>query len=174
MTTDPRMLRPSGPWRALNLVAGAGAWAGALCVLGILVSYAVEVFMRYLLNAPTAWASDFVKYFLCGAVFLAMPLLTREGAHVSVTVLKGKLPAPVESAAIRLGLLISAAVCLLVGWLAFRQAVYNFARGIDTMSLVAIPKWIVAAPIAYGFLLSGLVLLAQAARLDRRGAALVR
>ncbi|NIY94866.1 MAG: TRAP transporter small permease subunit [Rhodobacteraceae bacterium] len=168
MTTEPRTPGPSGPWRALDLVVGLGAWAGALCVVGILASYSIEVFMRYLLNAPTAWASDFVKYFLCGAVFLAMPLLTRDGAHVSVTVFKGRLPAGIEAMAVRLGLLISAVVCLMVGWLALQQTLYNYERGIDTMSLIAIPKWIVAAPIAYGFLMSGLVLLAQLVRADHR------
>ncbi|MGR3825653.1 MAG: TRAP transporter small permease [Salipiger marinus] len=166
MTTEPQAPPPSRAWRLLDIVVGLGAWAGALCVTGILVSYSIEVFMRYLLNAPTSWASDFVKYFLCGAVFLAMPQLTREGAHVSVTVFKGKLPARSEALAARLGLLISAAVCLLVGWLALEQTIYNFSRGIDTMSLIAIPKWIVAAPITFGFVVSGLVLLAQVLRLD--------
>lgn len=167
MTTEPRRPKSSEAWQALDLFVWLGAWAGALCVVGILASYSIEVFMRYLLDAPTSWASDFVSYFLCGGVFLIMPQLTRDGAHVAVTVFHGKLPARVETTAVRFGLLISAAVCLFVGWLATQQVIYNFSRGIDTMSLVAIPKWIVLAPIAFGFAVSGVVLLAQLVRLDR-------
>lgn len=144
--------------RVLRAIALAGAFAGGLCVLAILASYSTEVFMRYALDAPTAWASDSVKYFLCGAIFLTMPQLTIEGSHVAVTVFAEKIPATLERYAVPVGLCMSAGTCFFVGWLAFQQVQYNFVRGIDTMSLVAVPKWVVTAPIAYGFIVSGLVL----------------
>ena len=148
---------------AVNGIAFLGSGLGALCVFAILVSYSIEVFLRYVLSAPTSWASDYVTYFLCGSVFLTMPLLTLEGSHVAVTVLQGRLPAAVERFAISLGLAVSAGTCLFVGWLALKQTHYNFVRGIDTMSLAAVPKWIIAAPIAFGFILSGVILLLQLA-----------
>lgn len=157
---------------AVNGIVLLGSGLGALCVLAILGSYSIEVFMRYMLSAPTSWASDYVTYFLCGSVFLTMPHLTREGSHVAVTVLQGRLPADVERLAVSLGLAISAATCLFVGWLALKQTHYNFVRGIDTMSLAAVPKWIIAAPIAFGFIMSGIILVLQLATLiSKRGEA---
>ncbi|MBW3097255.1 TRAP transporter small permease [Pseudohoeflea coraliihabitans] len=149
----------NGVERVVFGIAFLGAGAGGLCVVAILACYSIEVFMRYVLNAPTSWASDYVTYFLCASVFLTMPQLTREGSHVAVTVLQSSLPAVILRLAIPIGLSISAFICFFVGWLALKQTHYNFVRGIDTMSLAAVPKWTVAAPIAYGFLLSGIVLL---------------
>jgi C4-dicarboxylate transporter, DctQ subunit len=146
---------------AVNGIVLLGSGLGAFCVFAILVSYSIEVFMRYMLSAPTSWASDYVTYFLCGSVFLTMPHLTREGSHVAVTVLQGRLPAAAERLAVILGLAVSAATCLFVGWLALKQTHYNFVRGIDTMSLAAVPKWMIAAPIAFGFILSGVILVLE-------------
>lgn len=157
MPTDPRFSLLHRLMHFIDRVVMAGMYAAGLCVAGILASYSTEVFMRYLLDSPTSWASDFVKYFLCGAVFLAMPQLTRDGSHVAVNVLKGRLPIVLERMAVKAGLAITAMTCFAVGWLAVAQTLYNFNRDIETMSLVAIPKWVVSAPIAYGFIISGVV-----------------
>lgn len=152
---------------AVRAVEGA-VWAGAILsgasVVAILLCYLIEVFMRYGLNAPTAWASDFVTFFLCSATFLIMPRITSEQGHVAISVLAGRLPPMVETLGIRAGLLITGIICFYVGWLAADQTSYNYVRGIATLSVVPVPKWLIMAPIVYGFVMSGVVLLIQLVR----------
>ena len=150
--------------RAVDVAVWAGTVLAGLSIVAILVCYLVEVFMRYALNAPTAWASDFVTYFLCAATFLIMPRITTEGGHVAISVLAGRLPPALEIWAVRAGGLITAAICFYVGWLAVDQTMYNYERGIATLSVVPVPKWMVMAPIVFGFALSGIVLLIQLVR----------
>jgi TRAP-type mannitol/chloroaromatic compound transport system permease small subunit len=76
---------PMNGQRALRAIEGISYWSGKafswlIVVLTLVVS--VEVFKRYILNAPTAWIFDFnnmlygTLFMMCGAYGLAL------GAHV--------------------------------------------------------------------------------------------
>lgn len=157
--------------RAVDGIVWAGAILAALSIVAILVCYLVEVFMRYALNSPTAWASDFVTFFLCGATFLIMPRITAEGGHVAISLIAGKLPPVIEAWGLRAGLLVTSVICFYVGWLAADQVSYNYVRSIATLTVVPVPKWIVMAPIVYGFTFSGVVLIMHLVRYRSGGAA---
>ena len=40
---------------------------------------------RYFLNAPLNWSGDISGYLLCACAFLALPKVTKDGAHVAIT-----------------------------------------------------------------------------------------
>jgi len=61
----------------------------AIGLISIVVFYVYEVITRYVFDSPTAWVSDFVSYTLCISVFLALPKVTQDRAHVAVTILVG-------------------------------------------------------------------------------------
>ena len=73
--------------KALDFISYVAAALAAIGLALITGSYIFEVFSRYVLASPTAWASDFVGYALCAVTFLALPQVTRDKAHVAVSIL---------------------------------------------------------------------------------------
>ncbi|AJE46812.1 TRAP dicarboxylate transporter subunit DctQ [Celeribacter indicus] len=125
----------------------------------IVASFAYEVVMRYFFNAPTRWASDLVSFLLLSAVFLAAPWLTREGGHVSITLLPDLLPEAWSRRIVAAGFLAAAAVCLWAGWIVAGEVRILYARGTMTLSAVPAPKWWFTALILFGFVNSALYFL---------------
>ncbi|MGR3376292.1 TRAP transporter small permease [Salipiger abyssi] len=123
--------------------------SGALAV--IVASFAYEVVMRYFFNAPTRWASDLVSFLLLSSVFLAAPWLTREGGHVSITLLPDLLPAKWSRRVVSAGFLVATVVCLWAGWIIAGEVRILFQRGTMTLSAVPAPKWWFTALILFGF-----------------------
>ncbi|MBK0398873.1 TRAP transporter small permease subunit [Limibaculum sp. M0105] len=58
--------------RAIRFIDRLTAWFGkafAWCILGMTLGISYEVFVRYVLNAPTSWAFD-LSYMMYGALFM--------------------------------------------------------------------------------------------------------
>jgi TRAP-type mannitol/chloroaromatic compound transport system permease small subunit len=76
---------PMNPQRFLRVIDQVSYWSGkgfAWLIMALTLVVSVEVFKRYILNAPTAWIFDFnsmlygTLFMMCGAYALAL------GAHV--------------------------------------------------------------------------------------------
>src|SRR5687767_2171950 len=82
-------------WRKLvglhDAITAASFAASAIVLAAIAFSFCYEVVARYFFAAPTSWANAFVSYFLCAAIFLAVPELTRRRAHVAINLLLDRL-----------------------------------------------------------------------------------
>jgi TRAP-type C4-dicarboxylate transport system permease small subunit len=147
-------------WRKLASLHDAitvASFSAAAAVLGaIAFSFCYEVAARYFFGAPTSWANAFVSYFLCAAIFLAVPELTRRRAHIAINLLIDRLSpagAAVLNAIIHLA---GAAACFLATWITANSTLDQYFLGIDTISTYPIPKWWVSIFIPYGMLSSGL------------------
>jgi TRAP-type mannitol/chloroaromatic compound transport system permease small subunit len=101
-------------------------WSGkvfAWLIVGLTLVVSVEVFKRYILNAPTAWIFDFnnmiygTLFMMCGAYALA------QGAHVRADFVYGRL-APRTQAALDLTLYF---LFFIPGILALIYAGYDYA-----------------------------------------------
>jgi len=137
----------------LGLVLGTGA-------LGLIVaSYGYEVGARYLFNAPTEWASEFVPYLLCASVFLMMPEMTRSGAHVAVTVVIENAPRHTANILERLTLLFGFLACALAGWISLDENVRQIVNDVQLLGTYIIPKWWVSTLITYGLISSAVYFL---------------
>lgn len=58
--------------RVIFVIDSLSTWVGkafAWCILVLTFAYTYEVFVRYILNAPTAWAFD-ISYIMYGAMFM--------------------------------------------------------------------------------------------------------
>ena len=113
--------------RFLLFIDLLSAWVGKcfgwlILILTLAVSY--EVFMRYLLNAPTTWAFD-ISYITYGALFLMAGAytLSRNG-HVRADVLYRLWPARVQGTVD----LILYLLFFFPGVIAFIWAGWNFAK----------------------------------------------
>jgi TRAP-type C4-dicarboxylate transport system permease small subunit len=142
-----------------DAVTSATFAAAAAVLAAIAVSFCYEVAARYFFGAPTSWANAFVSYFLCAAIFLAIPELTRRRAHVAINLLIDRLGAGGAIQLNRLVRLAGAAACLLAAWFTGNATLDQFYLGIDTISAYPVPKWWVSIFIPYGMLSSGLYFL---------------
>ena len=87
--------------KALDTVTEWAAALAAACVGLTAVAYVVEIVARYALNSPLNWSADLGSYMLCASVFLALPKVTAEGSHPSISFAVDRLvarPMPVTRA----------------------------------------------------------------------------
>jgi TRAP-type mannitol/chloroaromatic compound transport system permease small subunit len=87
----PRLRQPSQRYLAvIRVIDAVTQWTGylfALIVAPLIIANVVEVFMRYVMNAPTSWALDvttmsFGALFMLGAAYALL-----KGAHVRTDML---------------------------------------------------------------------------------------
>jgi TRAP-type mannitol/chloroaromatic compound transport system permease small subunit len=111
----------------LYFIDSLSAWVGkafAWCILVLTFAYSYEVFVRYLLNDPTAWAFD-MSYIMYGALFMLAGAYTlSRDAHVRGDVIFRLWPSRVQ-AMIELVLII---VFLVPGMLALIYAGFDYAQ----------------------------------------------
>ncbi len=142
-------------------VTAVGFAGGALSVAVIAGSFWYEVTARYFFNAPTNWAYDFASYALCPMIFLSIPEMARQRAHIVVAYLVDALPEQRRVLIGRLVLLAAALVCLAAAWITGAETWRQYARGVETITAWPIQKWIISIFIPYGLLSSGLHFLRQ-------------
>ena len=113
--------------RLVRTIDQVSYWSGKVCawlIVALTLVVCVEVFKRYILNAPTAWIFDFnnmlygTLFMMCGAYTLA------QGGHVRADFVYGRLQ-PRTQAALDLALYI---LFFVPGILALIYAGYDYAR----------------------------------------------
>ncbi|MGO1080892.1 TRAP transporter small permease subunit [Inquilinus sp. CA228] len=80
--------------RFLHLVDGVSTWVGkaaAWLIIGLMALICVEVFKRYLLNAPTAWIFDASNMFYGSLFMLAGAYTLAQNGHVRGDFLYGSM-----------------------------------------------------------------------------------
>jgi TRAP-type C4-dicarboxylate transport system permease small subunit len=73
----------------------------ALAVVLFLAMFAAilaQVFMRYVLNAPLVWTDELAQYLFVWVAFLGWALAARRRAHIAITMVTDRLPAPARLA----------------------------------------------------------------------------
>ena len=137
--------------RGLEAVAEIAAKAAALCVAASALCYAAEVVARYVLSAPLNFSGDVSSYLLCACIFLALPKVTGDGAHVAITFVAEWLPGRRRAAYMRALQFVTGVVCLLVAGFVAWVGYDLYRSGVLTSQATQIPKWIVAALAVFGF-----------------------
>lgn len=97
--------------RALDRLDLAAKWLVIAAMAAMIAVVSVQVALRYLLNTSLDWSDEVSRLLFVWAIFLAIPLGIREGAHVGIDLLVGRLPAPARRA---LGLAMSLAAAVLM------------------------------------------------------------
>ena len=133
------------------------SFVAASALLGIIfIEYCLEVVLRYLLNAPTSWGGELISYAQCASVFLVMPMLTKMGSHVAITIIIEKLPSRIAGLVSWFLNLISAVICLMVAWFGFDENLREYIEDVQLMRVHPVPQWWVSIFITYGFLMSAI------------------
>lgn len=105
MQTATRLLR------LVDLAAGAVVSA---CMAVMVMVISAQVFMRYVLNSSFDWADEIARLTFVSAVFLAIPLGIREGAHVGITIIVQYLPPKMQDLLRRVLCLVAAMMLVVV------------------------------------------------------------
>ena len=127
--------------KALDAVTEAGAMLAAACVGLTAVAYVVEIVARYVFNAPLNWSADFGSYMLCAGVFLALPKVTAEGAHPSISFAVDRLVGATHARYTRLLISITALVVAIVCVFVAQEAWVQYQRETLTSMANQIPRW---------------------------------
>jgi TRAP-type mannitol/chloroaromatic compound transport system permease small subunit len=135
-------------------VGHAFAW----CIVILTFGTSYEVFVRYLLNAPTDWAFDFSYILYGGLFFMAGAYTLSRGGHVRADMFSRLWPIRVQ-AGVELFLYIT---CFFPGVLAMVISGWNYSfdsfriREMSINSPIGIPIWQIKMMIPFG---AGLLLL---------------
>lgn len=124
---------------------------GGVALCGIVISYLIEVVMRYMFNAPTLWSPSAVAYLLCVSSMLAMPELARTRGHIAITMLEERMPAATSARHRRRTAALTAAICLCAAWMIGTEMMRQAQSGTTTAFGVRIPKVWLSGLIFYGF-----------------------
>jgi TRAP-type C4-dicarboxylate transport system permease small subunit len=159
------------PWSVRRLASGLAAihdratlvsfiLAGA-ALSAVAVCFCYEVFSRYVLSAPTIWASPFASYGLSVSIFLAMPELTRRSSHITLHLLNERLSARAVYSLARVVRLLAAVTCLFAAWITAEATWKDYALGVWTNTYFPVPKWWVSVVIPYGMVSSSVYFFRQ-------------
>lgn len=133
----------------------------ALVVLLLLVAH--EVFVRYLLNAPTQFSVEFSEYLLVLISFSAAAYVLRQDRHVRVTFALDLMPPRVRAAAELLSYLLLLAYCVVLVIYGGDMSWTALLGNDRSSSLINFPLWIPYAFIPLGGLVLSLQCVVKAA-----------
>lgn len=125
--------------RTVGAITGIATALSAAGVLAALAFVAYGVVMRYVFNDAPAWVDDTVGYMLVGIVMLAAATALRQGAHISVDILTGKLTGSsrrIADAWSMLAVLAFSIVLIVDGW---QTAMFSKTLGLNTTGNVEMP-----------------------------------
>jgi TRAP-type C4-dicarboxylate transport system permease small subunit len=152
----PAVAAPAWPLRLLR-AADRALTAVLLAAVGVMVAVvSSQVALRYGFNRSIDWADEVGRLAFVWAIFLAIPLGVRDGAHIGIDLLVDKLPAAGQAALRRAGAAMGAAMMLAIFWAAVRTCREQWDE------LMATVDWSVGwfiVPVAIGALFSALHLL---------------
>lgn len=135
---------------------------GGIALCGIVISYLIEVVMRYIFNAPTLWSPSAVAYLLCVSSMLGMPELARTRGHIAITMLEERMPPATGARHRRRVSVLTAAICLCAAWMIGTELMRQAQSGTTTAFGVRIPKVWLTGLIFYGFMNTALYYLRAA------------
>ncbi len=146
---------------AHDAVTRAGFIGAALCLAVITGSYCYEIVARYFFSAPTVWAGALVSYALCAMVFLTMPELTRQRAHIVLTLLQNFMSDQSASVLRRVVCVAAGVACMFAAWFIAHAIIGQYQQDVHTISAWPIPKWPLSTFIVYGMFSSSVHFLRQ-------------
>jgi TRAP-type C4-dicarboxylate transport system permease small subunit len=143
-------------YRLHDALTRAGYYIACL-FLGLIVAIMnFEIVMRYALNSPTRWSSDLTTYLMLGLIALAVPEVTRSNRNIAITILSEKMGPAGRRITEQIRYLICVLTILCLAYLVVTTAAQEFQRGIRTEAIFQIPKWVLNATLAFGFVNAGL------------------
>lgn len=128
----------------------------AVDVFAMMALIFVDVFLRYMFNAPLPGAFEYIQFMLAVMIFCALPLITWKEGHIVVSIFEGFFRRRGLASVQRLVVMLVCACGLaIVAWLLWHQA-FSLRNSGQITGFVELPLYPVA------FVMSGLTVVALA------------
>lgn len=133
-----------------------GAAAAAICVGVMACIYTAEVVARYFLGAPLNWSGDVSSYLLCACAFLALPKVTRDGAHVAITYVLERMGDVKRARYSQVLRMITGMACFAAGIIVSYEGVQLYIEGVLATQATQVPKWLISVLACLGLFSSAM------------------
>ncbi|MEM1150967.1 MAG: TRAP transporter small permease [Pseudomonadota bacterium] len=145
--------------RAVGWISEVSGWLAAAMILGAVLLTCQMIFVRYVLNASTAWQTEVVIYLMIGGTLVGLAFVQKHKGHVNVDLLQlwlGPKSARVLAIITHTAAVVVIAVCLFYGFEFWHLAQ---SRGWTSDTVTAVPLWIpyLALPVGLGLMLLQLI-----------------
>lgn len=153
---------------ALDRVYLACIWVAGTAIAAMSLIIPFGVFTRYVLGTGSQWPEPIAILLMMAFTFIGAAAAYRAGAHIAVTMLTDRLPAPLRRALEMLVHTLMALICLFVVWYGVKLSLETLGQTIA--ELPWLPVGLTYAPIPIGaaatllFVLEHLIFGSQAAR----------
>lgn len=116
----------------------------ALLLFLMMAVTVVDVLGRYVVNRPLQGSTEMVRYLLVLVIFIALPVVTARGGHISVSLVDKAFGPRLDALRRALVNLLAGAAMTAIGWYLWRHA-GMLARHGDVIGYLLVP----VAPAAY-------------------------
>jgi len=138
------------------------AGLSALLLATIVLLFAMEILMRYAIGSPTKWSNDVVGFVMTAMIFLGIPEVTRRGQNIAITFLIDRVNGKMAKIWASILALISSAVCFSLFWIVTSTMIKSYSNGLQTNTVIQIPKWLLVLPMSISFLVVSIIFLVTA------------
>lgn len=140
--------------RAYDRLIEAAAVVAAALLAFVFLAIVYDVGIRTSGIEPPQWTSAASEYALFYATMLAAPWLVRRRGHVYVQIGVDQLPPAWHRRLGQLICLFCIVASLVVAWFAVDVAWDTYVRGEMDIRSIALPRWVLFAPMPFGFVLT--------------------
>ena len=116
------------------------AFLAAFIVMGMVCVVFYEVFMRYVIHKPPAWAWEICEIMLCLITFLGAAWLLKKDGHVSVDIVCSRFNTKTARIFSILTSFVGMIICLLITLAGIWITIDHFSAGITIPGFLDIPK----------------------------------
>jgi len=154
------MNRIALPWKRVQIALRDRLedYLGALVLLSLVLVVSLQVISRYVFAKPLLWTEEIARYLLIILAFIGAPIAVRKGSSISLDFLVEGLPRGMRRTVSIVSLILELVFYLAVLYQSINMAI--FSRGRFLVS-VQVPRTLVYAVIAFGFVLMAIRCLAR-------------
>lgn len=113
---------------------------GGLCLSALFLIMILQVFARYVLNAPLPWPEELALFLMAPLTFIGAYLAMLRGEHLNIPFLLEKAKPQVRKIMLGLGKLL---ICIFLFATIFDGASFIRSAGILKTAVLKIPMWVV-------------------------------
>jgi TRAP-type C4-dicarboxylate transport system permease small subunit len=126
------------------------SWIACALISFVTVIIGADVFSRQVLGHPTVWVTELCEYSLLWITFLGTAWLLREEGHIRIDLILKKVNPRSANLLDVFTSIMGAAVSLILAWYGTEVVVDHFMRGVPSIEMLGIPKYLILMVIPIG------------------------
>ena len=128
-------------FKAVDRLSAILAQLSSITIIALMLLIPFEVIMRYIFNSPTIWSSEVSQFILCALIAFGGAKTLRDGHHVNVDIVYGRLSVRGQAIVNLFTYLILFFFIGMLVWKSWGVAVRSFNWGETSSSSFDPPIW---------------------------------